>query len=51
MRIRNYESPSFATVELAVGTGFATSFNDDASRGSKNFIIGQDSTSDDSTWE
>ena len=51
MNIRNYTSPSFVTVELAAESGFAASFTDDASQGAKNFIIGQDSTSDDNTWE
>ena len=51
MNIRNYTSPSFVTVELAAESGFAASLTDDASNGAKNFIIGQDSSSYDSTWE
>ena len=51
MHTKTYTSPSVVKVELALESGFAASFGNDASNGAKNFIIGQDSSSYDSTWE
>ena len=51
MHTKTYTSPSVVKVELALESGFAASFGNDASNGAKNFIIGQDSSSYDSAWE
>ncbi len=51
MNTKNYLSPSILLSSVKAETGFASSFGNDAANGSANFLIEQDDSSIDDTWE